>query len=131
MLNRRKRVQFWGRHPDDDHLVQEILDGLKTASVDLAHNYPLPDGDYDDGGFEVGDVVEVYDGRERLRCLIRITEVYDVAFGQIPEKLWREEVCESAEHFQRAHHECWPDENLTEETKLTAYHFELVEVVDG
>jgi uncharacterized protein YhfF len=117
------------RHPDDDHLVREILEGQKTASVDLARTYHLPDGDYDDGGLEVGDLVEVYDGRKRLRCTIQITEVYEASFGDIPEKLWRAEVCESAEHFQRAHREVWPDEGLTDETKLIAFHFRLVEII--
>jgi len=34
---------------------------------------------------------------------IRITEVYETTFGDIPEKLWRAEVCPSAEDFRRSH----------------------------
>lgn len=127
MKIRRKRVQFGTADKVEDHLVQEILEGKKTASVDLAHRYPIPDGDYDDGGYEVGDVVEVYDSRNVLRCLIRITEVYKVSFGDIPPKLWQAEVCTSAEHFREAHRDCWPGEILTDNSPLIAYHFELVE----
>ncbi len=126
-MNRPKRMQFWGEDENDDSLVREVLAGLKTATVCKADEYHLPEGDYDDGGWEVGDVVEVYDLKGRLRCTIEITEVYLVRFGEIPEKLWREEACRSAEHFQEAHRHCWPDYDLTDDFAMMATHFRLLD----
>ncbi|MBD3160734.1 MAG: ASCH domain-containing protein [Candidatus Eisenbacteria bacterium] len=130
-MERLKRIQFYGRTPDDDHLVREILAGLKTATVSRTFEYDHADGEFDDGGWEVGDLVEVYDLRQRLRATIRITEVYPVRFGAIPERLWRAEVCRSAEHFRQAHRECWPDTDLTDDYPLVAMHFELVSIADS
>lgn len=130
---RLKRIQFWGRDEYDDHLLQEILDGLKTATVCPAREFDVPAGEYDDGGYAVGDIVEVYDNRPepQLRCRIEITEVYNVPFGDIPEKLWRGEATSSAEDFRDAHRRCWPDLDLTDDFPLTATHFRLVEVVQA
>lgn len=123
---RRKRTQFWGRDEDDDRLVIEILDGLKTATVCKSDEYYLAYGDLDDGCMEVGDLIEVYDLRGRLRCLIRVTDVYPVEFGNVPERLWKEEVCDSAEHFRDAHRDCWPEYDLTDDFEMMATHFELI-----
>ena len=129
-MKRRKRIQFWGEDENDDSLVRDIIRREKTATVCKADEYNLPDGEYDDGGFQVGELVEVYDLKQRLRCIVRITEVYNVQFGNIPEKLWRGEACSNAEHFRKAHRHCWPDYDLTPDFEMTANHFELVEVVN-
>jgi uncharacterized protein YhfF len=126
-MARLKRMQFWGSSPDDDSLVQEVLDGTKTATVCKADEYHLPEGEYDDGDWWPGDLVEVYDLKGRRRCTIRITDVYKVPFGDIPERLWRAEVCRSAEHFREAHRTCWPEYDLTDHFEMMATHFELVE----
>ena len=125
-MKRLKRMQFWGRNEDDDSLVVEIENGEKTATVCRADEDLLPDGDYDDGGWEVGDLVEVYDLKQNLRCRIRITEVYPVRFGSIPEKLWKGEACRSEAHFKQVHRECWPDYGLHDGFELMATHFERV-----
>lgn len=127
-MHRLKRAQFWGRTPDDDHLLQQVLDGTKTAAAELAKNWNVSNGEYDDGGCVPGEIVEVYDGRGRLRCHIRITEVYETTFGTIPERLWRGECCASAEDFQRGHRRCWSDEILTDDTCIVGCHFELVKM---
>ena len=127
--NRPKRIQFWGEDENDDSLVLEILAGKKTATVSKADEFCESDGDFDDGGLEVGDVVDVFDLHQQLRCRIRVTEVYPVRFGNIPEKLWKGEACRSAEHFQEAHRHCWPDYELNDDFEMMATHFELVEVV--
>jgi putative acetyltransferase len=124
-----KRVQFGTTDEPDDRLVQEVVEGKKTASVDLAHRYHVPNGVFDDGGYEVGDVVEVYDSRGVVRGLIRITEVYGTALGTVPERLWKAEVCESADHFRAAHENCWPDDIVTDDSPLTAFHFELMAAI--
>jgi len=123
-------MQFWGENEDDDSLVVEVIEGKKTATVCKADEYYLPEGDYDSGGWEVGDVVEVYDNKNNLRCLIEITEVYNTAFGDFPDKLWKEEVCRDAEHFRDAHRNCWPDYDLTDDFEMTATHFRLVKVIE-
>ena len=128
-MNRLKRMQFWGENENDDSLVMEIIEGKKTATVCRADEYNEPEGEYDDGGWEIGDLVDVYDLQKQLRCRIRITEVYPVLFGKIPEKLWREEVCRSAKHFQDAHRACWPNYKLDDDSKLMAAHFVLEEVI--
>ena len=129
-MERRKRMQFWGEDENDDHLIREILREEKTATVCKAAEYHLPEGEYDDGGWQIGDLVAVYDLKKRIRCVVRITEVYNVWFGNIPEKLRRGEACSSAEHFREAHRHCWPNYNLTPDFEMTATHFELVEAVD-
>ena len=128
-MKRRKRIQFWGEDENDDSLVREIIRGEKTATVCKADEYDLSFGEYDDGGYLVGELVEVYDLKKRLRCIIKITGVYNVRFGGIPEKLWQGEACTSAEHFREAHRYCWPHHNLTDDFEMIANHFELIEVV--
>lgn len=128
-LPRRKRTQFWGAHPDDDRLIREVMAGVKTATVCKADEYYTAMNEFDDGCMEAGDLIDVYDLRGRYRCVIRVTEVYPVTFGDIPEKLWRGEVCTSAEHFRAEHRACWPDYNLTDDFELMATHFECVEIV--
>ena len=125
-MSRRKRTQFWGAHEEDDSLVLEILSGYKTATVCKAEEYDTARSDCYDGGMEVGDLIDVYDLKGRLRCVIRVTEVYPVRFGDIPEKLWRGEGCTSAGHFRAVHRECWPQYSLNDEFEMIATHFELV-----
>lgn len=127
-MERLKRLQFWGRDAEDDDLLLQALSGQKTATADLARDWHIPIGEYDDGGYVAGDLVEVYDLRSQLRCHIRITEVYETTFGDIPEKLWRAEVCTSAEDFRRGHRVSWSAETLTADTRIIGCHFELVEI---
>lgn len=128
-MNRPKRIQFWGENENDDSLVKEIIEGKKTATVCKADQFYESDGEFDDGGLELDDVVDVYDLKQQFRCRIRITEIYPVLFGNIPEKLWRGEACNSAEHFQKAHRHCWPQYELSDIFEIIAIHFELVEIV--
>jgi uncharacterized protein YhfF len=100
-----------------------------SCTVSQADEFHESDGAFDDGGLEVGGIVDVYDLKQRLHCRIRITEVYPVLFGNIPEKLWKGEVCRSAADFQEAQRHCWPDCNLDDEFEMMATHLELVEIV--
>jgi len=130
-MTRFKRMQFWGEDENDDSLIREVLEGKKTATVCKADEYDLPEGDYDDGGWETGDLVEVYDNHQKLRCLIEITEVYRTTFGNFPDKLWMGEVCRDAEHFREAHRHCWPEYDLTDDFDMMATHFRLVKIIDS
>ena len=125
-MSRRKRTQFWGAHEDDDSLILEILAGHKTATVCKADEYYSAMNEFDDGCMEVGDLIDVYDLRGRPRCVIRVTDVYPVRFGHIPEKLWQGECCTSAEHFREVHRKCWPQYLLADDFEMMATHFELV-----
>lgn len=129
-MERRKRIQFWGRDENDDSLVREIERGEKTATVCKADEYNLKVGDYDDGGWQVGDLVEVYDLQKQLRCLIEITEVYLVVWSKIPTKLWKGEACRSEEHFKEAHLFCWPEYDIDDQFEMMATHFKLIETFD-
>lgn len=126
-MTRRKRTQFWGASEDDDSLILEIITGHKTATACQAHEYYKPAGEFDGGGMETGDLVDVFDLKGRLRCVIRVTDVYRVKFGEIPERLWRAENCASAEDFRDAHRKAWPQSSLTDDFELIATHFELAE----
>jgi len=119
-------MQFWGEDENDDSLIIEILNGKKTATATSADKYFEPGGEYDDGGWGIGDIVDVYDLRGQLRCVIKITDVYAVLFGEIPDKLWKGEACQSKEHFQEIHRNCWPHYQLDDKYQLIATHFELI-----
>jgi len=58
--------------------------------------------------------------------VLEIIEVYKTTFGNIPDKLWKEEVCRSADHFREAHKECRPEYNLTDGFEIMATHFKLL-----
>jgi len=126
---RLKRTQFWGADENDDRLIRQIIAGKKTATACPTEVYHLPDGEFEDGGFEAGDLVEVYDLKKTLRCIIRITEVYETEFGSIPDKLWLGECNSSANEFRSDHISCWPEYEITDQFLITVNHFELVEVV--
>ena len=65
-MKRLKRTQFWGENDDDDRLILQIIEGKKTATACPKEEYFLSDGEFEDGGFVVGDLVEVYDLKSRL-----------------------------------------------------------------
>lgn len=127
-MKRNKRMQFWGKDKNDDSLVLEVISGLKTATACRADEYHLPDGEYDDGNWQVDDIVDVYDLQEKKRCIIKITDVYKTKFGDIPAKLWQGENCKCADHFRSTYLECWADYGLTNEFQIMATHFTLLEV---
>lgn len=81
----------------------------------------------DGGSYEAGDIIEVYDLRQRLRCLIRATRVQTIRFGNIPEEVWRGEGFASAREFQDVHIACLPQYALHEDFEFVTLHFELVE----
>ncbi|MCP4545281.1 MAG: ASCH domain-containing protein [bacterium] len=130
-MDRLKRIQLGGVEEDGEERIRQIIDGVKTAMVCPASEYPLPEGEYDDGGWEVNDLVEVFNRDGRIRCRIKVTEVYPVRFGDVPEKLWLAENCSDLAHFQEVHVKWWSYLNLTDEFMLMALHFELVEVVEA
>ena len=127
-MERNKRIQFWGRSKSDDRLLNQVLDGRKTATACPSFESNIPVGDYDDGGYVVGDFVDVYDLRENLKCQIEITEVYETTLNSISEKLWKEECNSSAEEFKKDHIYCWSEHNPDDRFEFTAWHFRLIKI---
>jgi uncharacterized protein YhfF len=129
MTSRLKRLSFWGADEDDDSLPRAVMAGRKTVTADTVDDYYKPYGEYGDGSYEVGDLIEVYDLKQRLRCLIRATKVERIRFGDIPEAVWRGEGFASAREFQDVHIACLPQYDLHDDFEFVALHFELAELV--
>lgn len=125
----RKRLTFWGADDSDDSLVHSVMDGRKTVTAETVVDYHKPYGEYGDGGYAPGDLIEVYDLKHRLRCVIRATKVYTIEFGKVPEEVWRGETFSSADEFRECHIRCMPDVVLHEHFELVTLHFELVEII--
>lgn len=128
-MTRRKRLTFWSAHEDDDSLVREVIAGHKTVTADVVEDYYKPYGEYGDGSYAPGDLIEVYDSRQRLRCLIRATRVETIRFGHIPDAVWRGEGFASARAFQEVHIRCLPQYTLHEDFEFVALHFVLAEII--
>lgn len=128
-MNRKKRLTFWGADENDDSLPSAVMAGRKTVTADTVEAYGKPYGEYGDGGYVPGDVIEVYDLKQRLRCLIKATKVYAIKFGDIPEEVWRGETFSSADEFRACHIRCMPDHELHDDFEFMTLHFELVEII--
>ena len=129
-MQRRKRSTFWGADDNDDSLPRAVIAGAKTVTADTVEDYYKPYGAYGDGSYAAGDLIEVYDLKQRLRCLIRATDVQTIRFGAIPEVVWRGEGCASAREFQEVHIRCLPQYDLHDDFPFVTLHFELVEVIE-
>ena len=128
-MNRRKRLTFWGKDEDDDSLPISVIEGRKTVTADTVEDYYKPYGEYGDGSYAPADLIEVYDLRKNLRCVIRATKVYNIKFGAIPEEVWKGETFASAEEFRQCHIEALSHLQLHDDFELVTLHFELVEVI--
>ncbi len=126
---RRKRLTFWGADDEDDSLPRSVMEGRKTVTAETLEDYHKPYGEYGDGGYALGDILEVYDLKHRLRCIIKATKVYVIRFGDIPEEVWRGETFSSAEEFRECHVRCLPHLDLHDGFEFVTLHFELVEVI--
>ena len=96
---RRKRLTFWGADEDDDSLPRSVIEGRKTVTADTVEAYYQPYGEYGDGSYAPGDIIEVYDLRQKLRCIIEATKVYNIKFGEIPEEVWRGRPSQAPRNF--------------------------------
>ena len=128
-MTRLKRLTFWGADDNDDSLPREVIAGRKTVTADTVEDYYKPYGEYGDGSYAAGDLIEVYDLQRRLRCLIRATKVETIRFGDIPEAVWRGEGFASARQFQEVHIACLPQYQLHDDFAFVALHFELVQAM--
>lgn len=127
---RRKRLTFWGADENDDSLPRSVIEGRKTVTADTVEDYYRPYGEYGDGSYAPGDMIEVYDLQRELRCIIEATKVYNIRFGDIPEEVWRGETFSSAEEFREVHIHALSHLHLHDDFELVTLHFRLVEVVE-
>lgn len=123
-----KKLTFWGADAHDDSLVREVIAGRKTVTADTVEAYYQPYGEFGDGGYQAGELIEVYDLQQRLRCTIRSTKVYTIRFGEVPEEVWRGETFSSAEQFRQVHVDALPHLDLHDDAEFVTLHFALVEV---
>jgi uncharacterized protein YhfF len=107
-----EKAHLLGANADDDSLPRAVMDGRKTVTADTVADYYKPCGEFGDGSYAPGDLIEVYDLRQRLRCIIKATKVYTIQFGNIPEEVWRGETFSSAEKFRECHIRCMPHVDL-------------------
>lgn len=128
-MDRRKRLTFWGADENDDSLPRSVLEGRKTVTADTLESYYTPYGEYGDGSYAAGDLIEVYDLKHNLRCIIRATKVCHIKFGHIPEEVWRGETFSSAQEFRECHIRCLPQHDLHDDVEFVTLHFELVETI--
>ena len=128
-MKRRKRLTFWGANEHDDSLIRNVIGGRKTATAEALSQYYKPDGEFCDGGYEIGDSVEVYDLKKNLRCIIEILDVHTMRFGSIPERVWRGEGFRSDEEFRTCHIRCMKEHELNNDFEFMIVHFKLIEEV--
>ncbi len=124
-----KKLTFWGANENDDSLPRAVMEGRKTVTADTVEAYYQSYGEYGDGSYAPGDIIEVYDLKHNLRCIIRATKVYHIKFGNIPEEVWCGETFSSAEEFRQVHIRALPHLDLHDDFEFVTLHFELVEII--
>jgi uncharacterized protein YhfF len=110
-----------------DRLLDQVLDGRKTASVlrPGERNYGT---DPRDAEVRVGGEYDACDTRGDVRCRIRVTDMRELRWGEpIPEALWRAEACASEEEFRRDHLEWFA--RPSPEYTFRAFWFERIAAV--
>ncbi len=112
------RIQFVS-----DALVQQIIEGRKTASVVALDKVDVKEDDYNDA-LVVGRCYEVYDSKRVQRTTIRITGMEVCRWDAIPERLWRGETNSNAGEFRSDHEEYFG--NPGDDFEFIAYYFETV-----
>ena len=106
-----------------DGLVDQIIEGRKTASVVAVDQVDVPEDEYNDA-LVVGRHYDVYDSNRQRRTTIRIVAMELCRWDSIPERLWRGEANASADEFRADHEEYFdhPDADF----EFIAYYFERV-----
>lgn len=112
-----QRIQFVS-----DALVQQIVEGRKTASVVALDEVNVAEDEYNDA-LVVGQYYDVYDSKLERRATIRVVAMELCRWDSIPERLWRGETNANADEFRSDHEEYFgaPDEDF----EFVAYYFEL------
>jgi len=117
MTEKNLKIQFVA-----DQLVDQIIEGRKTASVALLGEIDVPEDEYNDA-LVVGRHYDVYDSALKPRATIRITAMELCRWDDIPERLWRGETNDNAQEFRVDHADYF--DNPSEDFEFVAYYFEL------
>lgn len=130
-----ERTLEFGWEGDNDlgmRLIQQILKGQKTATCAPLFSYTKEE--LADTFAGKGEKATVIDKEKRAWCNIRIVDVFQTSFGNPDPRLVRGEGNgEDSEEFRRDHRKDWKSwleaegHSLTNETKLVAEVFELIE----
>lgn len=125
MMERFKRIQFGSNPMGHDDFVLKIIAGQKTVTLCPAEYYNQSSGEYNDGGWQITDNVEVYDLLGQKRCLIEIIDLKPVNFGEAVNTLWQADGYVSSEAFLQDYHQAWP--TVHNNFALIALYFRLIE----
>lgn len=133
-----ERTSEFGWEGDNDlgmRLIQQIIEGKKTATCAPLLSYT--EEELADVIASKGELVTVIDKEKRPWCNIRIVDVFQTSFGNPDLRLVRGEGDgEDIEKFRRDHQRAWKSwleakgYLLTDETRLIAEVFELMEVAE-
>jgi uncharacterized protein YhfF len=116
-LRTHNRLQFVS-----DSLVQQVIEGRKTASVVSLEEVDVAEDEYNDA-LVVGQYYDVYDSTRIKRATIRIVAMELCRWDSIPERLWRGETNVSAQEFRDDHQDYF--NNPRDDFEFVAYYFEL------
>ncbi len=111
------RIQFVS-----DTLVDQIVQGGKTASVIAVGEVDVAEDEYNDA-LVVGRYYDVYDSGLERRATIRIVAMELCRWDSIPERLWRGEANTNADEFRSDHEEYFGDPG--DDLEFVAYYFEV------
>jgi len=111
-----RRIQF-----ASDRLVQQVVEGTKTASVVRLGEVDVEEDEYNHP-LVVGEIYDVYDSSRTRRAAIRIVGMELCRWDEIPERLWRGETNRSAGEFREDHVEYFGDPGPGFE--FVAYYFQ-------
>jgi uncharacterized protein YhfF len=127
-----KKMTFWGRDENDERLLVECLLGVKTATCTPKVWY---DALVDEETGDVGTQFDVYTKRGKRACTIELTDVLEIAFGdikgEIGEKIARGENS-TLDEFIKDHIFSWKEAllsegiELNEKTPIVVEYFKLV-----
>ena len=105
-----------------DALVQQIVEGRKTASVVALDEVDVKEDEYNDA-LVVGRYYDVYDSKLERRVTIRIKAMKVCRWDSIPERLWRGETNSPADEFRSDHEEYFGGPG--DDFEFVAYYFEV------
>jgi uncharacterized protein YhfF len=111
------RIQFVS-----DALVEQIVEGRKTASVVSLDEVDVAEDEYNDA-LVVGRNYVVYDSKRERRATIRIVAMELCRWDSIPKRLWRGETNLNADEFRFDHEEYFG--NPSDDFEFVAYYFEV------
>jgi uncharacterized protein YhfF len=117
MANR--RMQFVS-----DALVQQVVEGRKTASVATLDGVDVAEDEYNDA-LVVGQDYDVYDSTLTPRVTVRIIAMELWRWDSVPERPWRGETNSSADEFRHDHREYFG--RPRDDFEFVAYYFEVVD----